>query len=254
MLRLCKIDEVEMSFVMLLAAASVAAGAIASVAGFGIGSLLTPVLALRVDMKLAVAAVAIPHLVATALRLSMMRQHVDWRLVRTFGVMSAAGGLAGALLQQRLRGPGLVTVFGGLLVFAGLTGLAGLMERVRLGRTAAWVAGLLSGVFGGLVGNQGGIRAAALLGFDVHPAAFVASATAAALMVDLARMPVYVAFEADRLVDLASLIALASIGAIAGTIGGERVLRRIPPPMFKRFVSALVLALGVYMLVSNPAP
>jgi uncharacterized membrane protein YfcA len=238
-------------FVTLLAAASIAAGTIASVAGFGIGSILTPVFALRVDMKLAVAAVAIPHLAATALRLSMMRQHVDWRLVRTFGVMSAVGGLAGALLQQRLSGPGLVMVFGGLLVFAGLTGLTGVMERVRLGRTAAWIAGLLSGVFGGLVGNQGGIRSAALLGFDVRPAAFVASATAAALMVDLARMPVYVALEAERLVDLAGLIALAAIGAAAGTIGGERVLRRIPPPLFKKLVSALVLALGIYMLTSS---
>jgi uncharacterized protein len=238
-------------FIVTLLAAAIVAGAIASVAGFGIGSILTPVFALRVDMQLAVAAVAIPHLAATALRLSMMRQHVDWRLVRAFGTMSAAGGLAGALLQQRLRGPGLVMVFGGLLVFAGLTSLTGMMERVRLGRTAAWMAGLLSGVFGGLVGNQGGIRSAALLGFDVRPAAFVASATAAALMVDLARMPVYVALEAHRLVDLAGLIALAAVGAVAGTIGGERVLRRIPPPLFKKLVSALVLALGIYMLVPS---
>ena len=232
----------------MLVAASIAAGAIASVAGFGIGTVLTPVLALQVDMKLAVAAVSVPHLVATSLRLWMMRRHVDWRIVRTFGVMSAAGGLAGALLQQRLRGPGLVTVFGGLLIFAGLTGLSGAMERIRLGRSAAWITGVLSGVFGGLVGNQGGIRAAALLGFDVRPSAFVASATAAALMVDLARMPVYLVQEADRLGGLAGPITLAAIGAVVGTIGGERVLRRIPPPIFKRLVSGLVLALGVYML------
>jgi uncharacterized membrane protein YfcA len=242
------------TFVALLAAASVGAGAIASVAGFGIGTVLTPVFALRLDMRLAVAAVAIPHLAATSLRLWMMREHVDGRLVRTFGVMSAAGGLAGALLQQRLRGPGLVMVFGGLLVFAGATGLTGVMERVRLGRTAAWIAGLASGVFGGLVGNQGGIRSAALLGFDVHPSAFVASATAAALMVDLARMPVYVALEADHLAALAGPIAVAAAGAIAGTIGGARFLRRIPPAVFKRIISALVLGLGVYMLTSSPLP
>ena len=240
-----------MSFLTLLAAASLAAGAIASVAGFGIGTVLTPLFALRIDMRLAVAAVAIPHLIATSLRLWMMREHVDGRLVRTFGVMSAAGGLAGALLQQRLRGPGLVMLFGVLLVFAGVTGLTGVMERVRLGRTAAWIAGLLSGVFGGLVGNQGGIRSAALLGFNVHPAAFVASATAAALMVDLARMPVYVALEADRLATLAGPIAVAAAGAIAGTIGGGRILRRIPPLIFKKMVSVLVLSLGIYMLVTS---
>ena len=48
-----------MTFATLLAAASIAAGAIASVAGFGIGTVLTPVFAVRVDMKLAVAAVAV---------------------------------------------------------------------------------------------------------------------------------------------------------------------------------------------------
>jgi hypothetical protein len=236
---------------LLMAAAATLAGAIASVAGFGIGSVLTPVFALRADMPLAIAAVSIPHIAATALRLWLMRRHIDGRIVRTFGIMSAAGGLIGALLQQVVQHRGLVIVFGGLLMFAGFSGLTGLSERMRFGRTSAWVAGLLSGVFGGLVGNQGGIRSAALLSFDVPPARFVASATAAALMVDLARLPVYIVSEADRLDAIGPLIAIAVAGAIAGTIGGERVLRRIPPPIFKKLVSLLVLALGIYMIASN---
>jgi hypothetical protein len=235
-------------FTLLAVAASVIGGAIASVAGFGIGSVLTPVFALRMDMKLAVAAVAIPHVVATAVRFWMMRRHVDAAVVRSFGVMSAAGGLTGALLQGVVGGRGLVWVFGGLLVFAGLTGLTGLAERMRFGRTTGWIAGALSGVFGGLVGNQGGVRSAALLGFDVSPAAFVASATAVALMVDAARMPVYVFVERTRLAAIVPLMALATLGAVAGTFAGERTLRRIPPVVFRKLVSTLVLALGVYML------
>jgi uncharacterized membrane protein YfcA len=39
------------------------AGGISAVTGFGIGSLLTPVLALQVDTRLAVAAVSIPHVI-----------------------------------------------------------------------------------------------------------------------------------------------------------------------------------------------
>jgi hypothetical protein len=56
-----------------LAAISVAP----SVAGFGISSILTPLLAIRVGTKLAVAAVSIPHLIATALRIARIGKHVD---------------------------------------------------------------------------------------------------------------------------------------------------------------------------------
>src|SRR6185503_20412587 len=98
----------------------------------------------------------------------------DRRVFVNFGVFSAAGGLLGAILSTRAKSPTLGIVFGSLLIFAGLTGLLGLTERVRLGRRAAWIAGALSGFFGGLVGNQGGIRSAGLLGFDVGKEALVA--------------------------------------------------------------------------------
>jgi uncharacterized membrane protein YfcA len=235
-------------FEPLLFVGSVAAGAIASVAGFGVGSVLTPVFALRVDTRLAVAAVSIPHLAATSLRLWMMRRHVDWRLLRGFGLASAAGGLGGALLQSRLRSRTLDLVLGGLLLLAGLSELSGLARRARLRGKGAWAAGALSGVFGGLVGNQGGIRSAALLGFDVPRDAFVATATAIALAVDLARMPVYLVTERTRLAAVAGPVAVATAGAIGGTLVGARLLGRIPEGVFRRVVAVLLLALGAYML------
>ena len=59
---------------VVLFVASVLAGAIAALAGFGIGSILTPLLAVSVGTKDAVVAVSVPHLVATALRFWKMRQ------------------------------------------------------------------------------------------------------------------------------------------------------------------------------------
>ena len=103
-----------------------------------------------------------------------------WLLV----VGTIPGGLAGALGHARLSNQGLSIVFGSLLVLAGISELTGWMRRVRWGRGAAWIAGALSGVLGGLVGNQGGIRTASLLGFDVPKESFVATATAIALFVD----------------------------------------------------------------------
>lgn len=236
-----------MGFAALVAIASLVAGAIASVAGFGIGSILTPVFNTRVDMRLAVAAVSIPHLVATAVRFWRMRRDTSISVLKTFGVMSAAGGLTGAVLQQYASSPMLIVVFAALLVFVGIAGLTGVSERMRFGRTIGWIAGTISGLLGGLVGNQGGIRSAALLGYDLSPAAFVATATAIGLIVDAARMPVYAAIDARRLVQLGPAIVIASACAVAGTLAGERVLKRIPPRRFRRLVATLVLALGFYM-------
>jgi len=87
-----------MTFELVVAAAGVVAGAIASVAGFGIGSVLTPTVAVATGTKVAVAAVAIPHLVGTLQRFWILRRHVDRRMLLGFGLASAGGGLAGALL------------------------------------------------------------------------------------------------------------------------------------------------------------
>jgi len=63
-------------FAALVFLAGVLAGGIGAVAGFGIGSLLTPLLALETEFKVAVAAVSIPHVLGTALRFRLLRRHI----------------------------------------------------------------------------------------------------------------------------------------------------------------------------------
>jgi uncharacterized membrane protein YfcA len=233
----------------LVVAAGVLAGAVASVAGFGIGSVLTPLLAWNSGTRFAVAAVSIPHFVGTALRLFRMRKHVDRRVLVSFGIASAVGGLAGALLHVYFRSPVLAINLGMLLVFAGTMQLTGFAKKLRFEGPWAWVAGAASGAFGGLVGNQGGIRSAAMLGFHQSKEAFVATATSIALIIDLVRMPVYFAFQFQELLDAWPIILTAIVGVVAGTLLGERVLRRIPEAIFQRVLGALILALGVLMFV-----
>lgn len=240
-----------MSFAVLLGAAAVLAAAIAAVTGFGIGSLLTPLLGVEIGTKLAVAAVAIPHFVATAQRFWILRRHVDRRVVLGFGIMSAVGGLAGALLHAWVSSRALGAVFGVLLILAGASEFTGWSGRVRWGRRAAWVAGAVSGVLGGLVGNQGGIRSAALLGFKVPKESFVATATAIGLFVDVARLPVYLATQGREMARIWDLLLVATIGVVVGTLLGARLLAHLPRPLFRRFVAALLLVLGCYMIVAG---
>jgi len=240
-----------MLFDALVALVGIIAGGIASVTGFGIGSLLTPLFAYRVATKLAVAAVSIPHFAATAYRFWLLRKSVDRRTLISFGITSAAGGLVGALLNAYSSNPALTLIFGGILVFVSLSELTGLVQRMRFSGPIAWLAGGVSGLLGGLVGNQGGIRSAALLGFDLNKEAFVATATAIGVVVDFARMPVYIITAGRDLLSLWLPIAIAIVATIVGTTLGKRYLVRLPQAVFRQTVASLLLLLGVYMLLKG---
>jgi len=237
-----------MGFLAIVLAAAFAAGSVASVVGFGIGSILTPLLAVRLGMRVAVAAVSIPHLAGTALRFWLLRRHVDRRVLVTFGIASAAGGLGGALLQSRASNASLAIVLAALLLLAAASELFGLARRVRLGSTGAWIAGAVSGMFGGLVGNQGGIRSVALLAFDIEKQAFVATATAIALLVDAARMPVYLVTTGSDVRAAWPVVDVATLGVVAGTLAGGHLLRRIPESAFRRIVALLLFVLAAWLL------
>jgi len=97
--------------------------------------------------------------------------------------------------------------------------------------------GLLKQLDRRLVGKLGGIRSAALLGFDIEKEGFVATATAIALMVDAARMPVYFVSEARQLAQVWRYLVLGTIGVLVGTVLGQRMLVEVPEEVFRGIVS-----------------
>lgn len=237
-----------MVFEIIFFAASILAGAIAAISGFGIGSILTPLLATQLPTKVAVAAVSIPHFVTTLIRFIQLKKHIDKKVFIHFGLASAAGGLVGSAVYAIIHSRVLAMLLAVLLLFAGLSQLFGWTERMRFGKKAAWVAGMVSGAFGGMVGNQGGIRSAALLGFGLSRDAFVATATGIGLLVDIARMPTYLVKEFAEIRSLWPLILIGALGGTIGTLAGVKILKQIPEPIFKKAVAIIILALGIFML------
>jgi uncharacterized protein len=235
-------------FYIALLLVAVFSGATATVVGFGIGSLLTPLLAAEAGTGIAVAAVTIPHALATALRWWRLRTEVDRRVLAHFGLLSAAGGLGGALLYTRLGATTLTRILGLLLILTSVAQLTGWSTRWHPRGPIVAALGLVSGFFGGVAGNQGGLRAAALTSFHLSPRAFVATATATGLLVDLARTPVYLASAGPALARLWMPIGIATIGVLVGTMLGERILLGLPVRRFGQVVGIAIGALGIWIL------
>jgi uncharacterized membrane protein YfcA len=235
-------------FAALAAFVSIIAGATASVVGFGIGSLLTPLIAWHFGTETAVAAIALPHFAGGMLRGWRLRSEVDRAVLVRFGILSAVGGLIGAMAFANLAPRALGFILGMLLVLTATAGLTEWSKRWKPRGAVVWALGALSGFFGGVVGNQGGLRAAALSRFGLKPTAFVATSTVIGVMIDVVRSPIYLFRVGERLADLWILIVVMIFGVLAGTIAGERLLLGMSRSRFQMVVSVAIGALGIWFV------
>jgi hypothetical protein len=87
------------------------------------------------------------------------------------------------------------------------------------------------------------------MGFQLERHAFVATATAIGLIVDGARLPVYLATAGREMAAISGLIGFSVIGGLIGTFLGTRLLRKVPERIFHRVVGLLIFLLGVFMLM-----
>ncbi len=84
--------------------------------------------------------------------------------------------------------------------------------------------GFLSGLIGGLIGNQGAIRSLYLLNYKLEKQELIVSAALIAVVIDLTRIPVYTYANYQYLTDNRLLLALVILASIAGTLIGSRIL------------------------------
>lgn len=224
---------------------------IGTMAGFGAATVLTPIAALFMDVKTAIAVVACFHLFGNAFRLAFFGRHIDWRLWAEFGITGILCSLLGARITAQLPSPIVTLLFGlFLLLYVGLSFLTA--DRLRLPRVRATLVagGAASGFIAGLLGTGGAIRSTCLLVFGLPKEVYLGTSASIALVVDATRLPVYVTggFIPAQLVPvLASLVVVAFAGAWLG----QRLLRRVSATAFRRLVIGMLALMGCKLVMEG---
>lgn len=241
------------------------ASAVTIVSGFGLNTVLVPAFAVLFPLPLAIAAVALVHLLSSATRLVVFRAHIERTIARQFVPWAVVGGAGGALLLDALGSmPVLVeyrlfgvtkTITAAKLTVGVAIAILSLYElrhtsgvqplraaSVRLGAFA-------SGFFGGLSGNQGAIRSAVLIRAGLTPLGFAATGALAAVTIDLTRLVVYGAAGnvSDLLSDSAirNAIVAATAGAVLGALVGRRLLTAMSSELLHQVVGRSLVAGGL---------
>ena len=67
--------------------------------GFGVGTIMMPVMALFFDVKVAIFLAAIVHLFTNISRLALYRSEIKWEIIQRFGIVSIIGAFIGSYSQ-----------------------------------------------------------------------------------------------------------------------------------------------------------
>ena len=203
------------------------AAALTVPAGFGLATMLTPVVLFWLPPHEAIAVVAIIHGAHNAWKLKLLRNSVDLSAVKRYGWALIVGAILGAMLHSYIPSNPLLLVVGFALIILPILSATERWTKIRLPDSEDRIGGFGSGFFGGLTGHQGALRAMFLQKRLPDKAAYAATASVLALAVDLTRIPIYLLFEGTSILDEYILIPSLVFSAILGVHLGKLWLTRM---------------------------
>lgn len=222
-------------------------GLITLITGFGLGTLLAPIFTLIYNVKIALFLVALIHLTNNCFKFFLFHKAIDLKVFKRFGLISLVGAMAGASLFGLFSTLWLKKVYGAFLIWSGTSELLSRDQRKPIPRKWELGGGFMSGFLGGLIGAQGAIRAAYLLNYPLSKEAFIATGTAISILVDLARIPIYLFSEKVMFFQLNPYLVLGVIiAALAGTRIGKHLLHNLSLNLFRKIISITLIILGIY--------
>ena len=251
--------------IALISLAAFLASLLTLFSGFGLGTLLMPVVALFFPLPLAVAMTALVHLANNLFKLGLLGRQASVPVLLRFGLPAVALAFPGAWLltrlgemapwlEYRLLGRDLSvtpidSLIGALIVFFVILELSPAAERARIHPRWLPLGGAISGFFGGLSGHQGAFRSMFLLKAGLDKEAFIATGVVLAVMVDLARMLVYGVGLLDQAATVNwPVVMAATLSAFVGAFAGRRLLNKVTLRFVRVAVSILLMLIAVGLI------
>lgn len=228
---------------------------VGTIAGFGTSTILLPIALIFVDFKSALVLVAITHLAGNFGAATFFRQGLDKRLILLFGVPSVILTVLGAYIVAYIPQNILTALLGIILLIFSIYSFKKPDFKFNATKINNILGGSLSGFLQGFMGIGGPLRGSFLISYGLDKATYIATLAAVAVLIDLARIPVY--FSSNLLdVQFYYCIPPLIVIGILGSYTGKKVVKKIPQDTFRKIIlvaigisSLLLIYSGVYPIL-----
>ncbi len=249
----------------IISAAALAASTLTLFSGFGLGTLLMPVVAIFFPIEVAIAITAMVHLANNLFKVALLGKHASRKILLSFGLPAVVSAFAGALVLDTLSGMSPLLQYSlfdrqmqifpvkliiGLLILGFVClEFSAWFSAISLDRKYLPLGGVISGFFGGLSGHQGAFRSMFLLKAGLDKDTFVATGVMLAVMVDMSRMLIYGWNTAARHQGVNwALVAAATVSAFTGAYFGKKLLHKLTLKSVQIVVSFLLIVISLGLI------
>ena len=238
-----------MEEILLVSLGAFLAAALTVPAGFGLSTILTPLVLFLLPVHEAVAVVAIVHCAHNAGKYIALKDAVDFNAFRRYGIWLVGGSVIGALLQNQVPNDPLLLLVGIFLVVLPVLTISEKWTGYRIPEANDRLGGFGSGFMGGLSGHQGALRAMFLTTRLPDKMAYAATASVLALCVDLSRIPVYFFFRTEEISNEIPLIVILVISALLGVRVGKKWLQSLKSSHIHNMVMLGIICSGFFYII-----
>lgn len=247
---------------LIIASAAFLASGLTLFSGFGLGTLLMPVVALFFPLEVAIGITAMVHFANNLFKLGLVGLSANRSVLLRFGIPAVLAAVLGALLLVQLSSlPPLLSytlgertlqvmpiklIVGGVIILFVVLELSPRFAALSFAPRLLPVGGFLSGFFGGLSGHQGAFRSMFLLKAGIDKTQFIATGVVLAVLVDVTRMLIYGWEAGTSHPDVEwPLVAVATGSAFAGAFIGARLIKKLTIRSIQLIVSGLLVIVAI---------
>ena len=230
--------------------------------GFGLGTILTPVLVIFFPVDVAIALTGIVHLLNNFFKISLVGKQINWQVGIKFGAMAVIGAFVGAKLllllstdtvlysyqisQKTFAVTPIKLIIALLMIVFALFDTVPYLKNIRFSQNKLYPGGLISGFFGGLSGNQGALRSMFLLRCGLNKESFIATGILIACFVDVTRLSVYFTrLSSINIQNNLTLLISAVASAFAGAYIGSKLLKKITLTFVQYTATIMIILLAL---------
>lgn len=235
--------------VILVTLLTLLASLIGTLAGFGISTIMIPVLLMVFPLPQTLLLVGIIHWFNDIWKMLLFRKGIRWKLFLAFGLPGILASFIGSSLSLRISQEILSRILGMFLIAYVLFITFNRTFKLSQRLSVAISGGILTGFFAGIFGIGGEINAAALSAFNLEKAVYIATAGAISFMIDSTRIATYITggtrLDPGIISGFLIFVPVSLIGAMVGRKGIEK----IPQEKFRNFVAIFIFLFGIKLVL-----